>query len=108
MSLIIFTAVLLFAGALVTMIVGSAEEYCTVRIDYLFQNGDKAYDSYIAVFNMNADVNVTITNPTISGYKPVDEEDQPALTTRIVEPDLTENLTMTISYVPDEVPDTVK
>ena len=34
--------------------------------------GDKAYDSYIAVFNMNADVNVTITNPTISGYKPVD------------------------------------
>ena len=108
MSLIIFTAVLLFAGALVTMIVGSAEEYCTVRIDYLFQNGDKAYDSYIAVFNMNADVNVTITNPTISGYKPVDEEDQPALTTRIVEPDLTENLTMTIYYVPDEVPYTVK
>ena len=108
MALIIFTAVLLFAGALVTMIVGSAEEYCTVRIDYLFQNGDKAYDSYIAVFNMNADVNVTITNPTISGYKPVDEENQPALTTCIVKPNLTENLTMTISYVPDVVPYKVK
>ena len=112
MALIIFTAVLLFAGALVTMIVGSAEEYCTVRIDYLFQNGDKAYDSYIAVFNMHADVNVTITNPTISGYKPVDSpneaEAQLAPITCIVESDLTENLTMTIYYVPDVVPYKVK
>lgn len=111
-ALTILTLILLSAGALVTMIVGSAEEYCTVRIDYLFQNGDKAYDSYIAVFNMHADVDVTITNPTISGYKPVDSlneaEAQPAPITRIVEHDLTENLTMTIYYVPDEVPYTVK
>ena len=111
MALIIFTAVLLFAGALVTMIVGSAEEYCTVRIDYLFQNGDKAYDSYIAVFNMNADVNVTITNPTISGYKPVDSlneaEAQPAPTT-LLTGKMTENRTLRVWYVPDIVPYTVK
>ena len=111
MALIIFTAVLLFAGALVTMIVGSAEEYCTVRIDYLFQNGDKAYDSYIAVFNMNADVNVTITNPTISGYKPVNSlneaEAQPAPTT-LLTGKMTENRTLRVWYVPDIVPYTVK
>ncbi len=111
MALIIFTAVLLFAGALVTMIVGSAEEYCTVRIDYLFQKGDKAYDSYIAVFNMNADVDVTITNPTISGYKPVDSpneaEAHSAPTTHLTGK-MTENRTLRVWYVPDIVPYTVK
>ena len=111
MALIIFTAVLLFAGALVTMIVGSAEEYCTVRIDYLFQNGDKAYDSYIAVFNMNANVDVTITNPTISGYKPVDslnEAEAQSAPTTLLTGKMTENRTLRVWYVPDIVPYTVK
>ncbi len=112
-ALTILTLILLSAGALVTMIVGYAEEYCTVRIDYLFQNGEKAYDSYIAVFEKDEEkeVDVTVTNPTISGYKPVDSlneaEAQPAPTT-LLTGKMTENRTLRVWYVPDIVPYTVK
>ena len=53
-ALVLLTAVLLVAGAFVTMIVGYAQEYYTVQIDYLFENGEKAHDPFIAVFSNTA------------------------------------------------------
>ena len=106
LMLVVFTAVLLFVGALVTMIVGYADEYRTVRINYQFENGDTAYDSYIGVFNKDAEINIYVNNPTISGYTAVDEENQPALTTHINRT-MTDDLTMSITYKPIEVPYTV-
>ena len=106
MALIIFTAVLLFVGALVTMIVGYADEYRTVRINYQFENGDTAYDSYIGVFNKDAEINIYVNNPTISGYTAVDDYNQAAPTTHINRT-MTDDLTMSITYKPIEVPYTV-
>ena len=46
-ALVLLTAVLLVAGAFVTMIVGYAQEYYTVQIDYLFDaKKHKALEAY--------------------------------------------------------------
>ena len=115
-ALVLLTAVLLVAGAFVTMIVGYAQEYYTVQIDYLFENGEKAHDPFIAVFEKgDADSPVimdrTVTNPIIQGYKAVDSLDQdtqqPAPTFKL-QGELTENREYKIYYVPVEVPYKVK
>ena len=59
MSLVVFSLILLVAGAFVTMIVGYADEYRTVRINYQFENGDTAYDSYIGVFQKSTSTSTT-------------------------------------------------
>ena len=106
MSLVVFSLILLVAGAFVTMIVGYADEYRTVRINYQFENGDTAYDSYIGVFNKDAEINIYVNNPTISGYTAVDDNNQAAPTTHINRT-MTDDLTMSITYKPIEVPYTV-
>ena len=106
--LIVLTAVLLVAGAAVTMIVGYALDYRTVRIDYTFQDGSSAYDPYIAVIKMNEPVNIDVTNPIIQGYKAVvydeDGNKTPEPFTHVQVESLTENMTLTVYYVPDTVP----
>ena len=89
LMLIVFTAVLVAAGAAAAVIVGYADEspeYRTLRIDYLFADGKTAHDSYIAVFGKGAPVDTTVSNPIIKGYSPVDslEDDaHPAETSHI-------------------------
>ncbi len=102
----IFSVVLLVAGAFTTMIVGYASDYYTVRIDYLFDNGETAYDSYIAVFEKNSEVNVTVTNPYIQGYLAVEslEEDADPMPTVDIQGQITEDRSMTVYYIPEIVP----
>ena len=110
--ILLLILVLLIAGAFLSMVVADASEYCTIRVDYLFENGKTAYDSYVAVVEKGQPVDITVTNPSISGYNPVDSLDdttaQPAPTTHIEYGELTEDLTMKVYYVPDIVPYKVK
>lgn len=109
-ALTVMSLFLLISCAFVTMIAGNAEEYCTVRINYLFENGDTAYDAYIAVFKKGTTADVTVTNPSIAGYKAVDSLEstsQPAPTT-LIEGEMTQDKDMTVYYVPVEVPFSVK
>lgn len=111
--LIVFTAVLLIAGAVVTMIVGYADEspeYRTVRVEYYFENGKTAHDPYIAVFKKGASIDTTVINPIIKGYRPVDSlEDNanPAPETK-VKCTLNDNLKLNVYYLPESVPYSVK
>ncbi|MER2080470.1 MAG: InlB B-repeat-containing protein [Ruminococcus sp.] len=110
-ALVLLTVVLLVAGAAVTMIIGYAEEYYTVRINYLFENGEKAHDPYIAVFEKNDSdspviMDSTVNNPIIQGYKAVDSPDpdiQKSAPTTKLQGELTENREYTIYYVPNLV-----
>ncbi len=71
------TAVLISAffifllGAVAACVVVNATTYHTVRINYLFADGTRAHDPYIATFTDGEPVNVTVTNPTIDGYDPM-------------------------------------
>lgn len=49
----------------------SADTYYTVRINYLYVDGTHAHDPYIATFPADQPVNVTVTNPNVSGYDPM-------------------------------------
>lgn len=113
LMLIVFTAVLMAAGAAAAVIVGYADEspeYRTLRIDYLFKDGKTAHDSYIAVFEKGASVDTTVSNPIIKGYSPVDslEEGANPAPTSHIECTLNENFRLNVYYLPETVPYTVK
>ena len=113
LMLIVFTAVLMAAGAAAAVIVGYADEspeYRTLRIDYLFKDGKTAHDSYIAVFEKGASVDTTVSNPIIKGYSPVDslEEGANPAPTSHIECTLNENYRLNVYYVPETVPYSVK
>lgn len=77
--------ILLFAAA-AACIAGYAEAYFTVRVDYRFQDDTSAHDPYVAVLSEGTDIDVTVSNPIIPGYKPVESPEEgaaPALTTHL-------------------------
>ena len=49
----------------------SADSYYTVRINYLYVDGTHAHDPYIATFPADQAVDITVTNPNVSGYDPM-------------------------------------
>ncbi len=96
---------LLAVTASLTMLVAYANDYHTVRVQYLFSNGTIAHDPYVAVFPDGSDVDITVNNPILPGYKAVtslDDDAQTALTTKL---DFTvaEDHTIDVYYVPDVV-----
>lgn len=97
--------------AFVSIIVVNAQEYCSVRVNYVFEDGESAYDSFVAVYERGASVDLNVTNPTINGYKPVEYSDKgealPAQHTVVTCDQLNDDLTRTVTYVPDYVPYTV-
>ena len=96
---------LLAITASLTMIVTYANNYHTVRVEYLFSNGEKAHDPYVAVFPDGADVDITVTNPILPGYKAVDSLDggaKAALTTKL-DFAVAEDHTIEVYYIPDLV-----
>lgn len=88
-----------------------ADSFYTVRINYLYVDGSHAHDPYIATFPANQAVNITVTNPNISGYDPMmlneGETDPRALpnngtlatTTAINIDKLDHNVTYTVYYL---------
>lgn len=53
-----------------TSLVILSDDYCTVTVEYLYSNGESAYEPYVAVFNNGDNVDITINNPKILGYTP--------------------------------------
>lgn len=103
--LFVFLGVLV-AGVILAAFAGSANEYHTVKVEYKYSDNSDAYDPYTAVLQEGEDVDLTVTNPIIPGYKAMDslgEGAQSALTTDIDIPELTEDYTVTVYYVPDLV-----
>ena len=91
-----------------TTLVSYADAYHTVRVEYRFIDDSVAHDPYVAVLAEGSDVDITVTNPALPGYKPqrgkeYPKEDPPELTTRLEYENLRTNHVITIYYVPDEV-----
>ena len=105
--LVILLSVLIFViGACVTAFVVFAEDYYTIRIEYKYTNDSIAHDPYVAILAENTEVDLTVTNPIIPGYKPVtslDESEAESASTTLLNFTLTENHDITIYYVPDLV-----
>ena len=88
-----------------------ADSFYTVRINYLYVDGSHAHDPYIATFPADQAVNITVTNPNVSGYDPMmlnaGETDPRALpdngtlatTTAININTLDHNVTYTVYYL---------
>ena len=75
--LVILLPVLIFViGACVTAFVVFAEDYHTIRIEYKYTNDSIAHDPYVAILAENTEVDLTVTNPIIPGYKPVTSLDE--------------------------------
>ena len=104
-ALIVMMLTMIAAIVVMATIIGNAEDYFTVRVDYQYEDGSAVHDSYVAVFGAGEDVNLVVTNPVIPGYKPVtDTEDgEAALSTVLSFTDLRANQTVTVYYVPDLV-----
>ena len=103
--LFIMMLTMLAAVAAVAVVNIEAEAYYTVRVDYKYDDGSNAHDSYVAVYPAGEDVDVTVTNPSIPGFKPVTSQggEEEALTTTLRYNKLSSNETVTIYYVPDLV-----
>lgn len=54
-----------------------AASYSSIRVYYYFIDGTtRAHDPYVATFTVGDDVDLTITNPTVSGFDPVRLRDE--------------------------------
>ena len=76
-------SIVLTIATLMNLFVFQADtlSYVTVRVNYCYVDGTHAHDPYIATFTAGESVNLTITNPTISGFEPMtldDPENDPA------------------------------
>lgn len=70
-SVIVLVSMLLDFSA----ILGSADSYYTLRINYVFSDGSPAHDPYIATFSVGTEVDLEVTNPNIDGYVPMSVDD---------------------------------
>ena len=96
------------AAVSVTTMIIYADTYYTLRVEYRFTDDSTAHDPYVAVLAAGTDVDITVTNPALPGYKPAlskePSPDDPAeLTTRLNYQDLSANDTVIVYYVPDLV-----
>ncbi len=102
----VFIAMIVFiVGICISAVITYADAYYTIRLEYKYSDGSIAHDPYVAVFPENEEVNVTVSNPIIPGYKPMDSLDENAVEseTTTLSFTLTENHTITVYYVPDLV-----
>ncbi|MBQ5398287.1 MAG: leucine-rich repeat protein [Ruminococcus sp.] len=97
--------IVFIVGICISAVITYADAYYTIRLEYKYSDGSIAHDPYVAVFPENEEVNVTVSNPIIPGYKPMDSLDENAVEseTTTLSFTLTENHTITVYYVPDLV-----
>ena len=96
------------AAVSLTILVGNADTYYTVRVEYRFVDDSTAYDTYVAVLAEGTDVDITVTNPALPGYTPMktktpEQGQAPELYTHLTYEDLSDNHVVTVYYVPVEV-----
>lgn len=98
-ALIIMIAVLLAA---IGTIMGSADVFYDIRIEYVFKDGTPAHDAYVATYREGEAVDLTVTNPKISGFTPMTavEGGVSAETKSFHFDHISGNVTETVYYVP--------
>ena len=101
MLIVCFAALL--ACSIVCSVVGFAANYFTVKIEYKFSDGSDAHDPYVAVLPTGSDVDLTVKNPILPGYKPVDPQGNEAPQTVLNYQSLDSNQTVTVTYISDLV-----
>ena len=72
-SKLLFCVMLLMIASVavsLTTLVSYADAYHTVRVEYRFIDDSVAHDPYVAVLAEGSDVDITVTNPALPGYKP--------------------------------------
>lgn len=84
-------------------ILGNADTYYNIRINYVFGDGTPAHDAYIATYRAGDAVDLTVTNPNISGFTPMTarEGGVSAETSRFQYDRLDFSVTDTVYYVPE-------
>lgn len=100
-ALIAMMAVLVISIVLMATVIVGADTYYTLRINYVFEDGTPAHDPYVATYPANGSVNLTVTNPEISGYTPMTaaEDGLSAATTEFNIASLSENQNVTVYYL---------
>ena len=101
MLIVCFAALL--ACSIVCSVVGFAANYFTVKIEYKFSDGSDAHDPYVAVLPTGSDVDLTVKNPILPGYKPVDPQGNEAPQTVLNYQSLDSDQTVTVTYISDLV-----
>lgn len=103
---LILMALSLFAIIAFSVTAVNAEDYYEIRIEYMNSDDSaRIHDPYVAMFPRGAEVNVTVTNPVIPGYKPSTaiENGESALSTSLNYTDLSQSHEIKIYYLPDLV-----
>ena len=82
-------------------ILGSAEVFYSIRINYVFSDGTPAHDAYVATYREGAAVDLTVTNPQISGFMPMTAKEGgvSAETTQFHQEHIDRNITETVYYL---------
>ena len=98
---LILMALSLFAIIAFSVTAVNAEDYYEIRIEYMNSDDSaRIHDPYVAMFPRGAEVNVTVTNPVIPGYKPSTaiENGESALSTSLNYTDLSQSHEIKIYY----------
>ena len=78
-------------------------ETFTIVINYIFDNGGIAFESYGASVAKGSDFNKAVTSPTVVGYEPFRRVDNEYVDASVVElnyTNITENITVNVIYEP--------
>ena len=79
-----------------------------IVINYRFENGTQASDSYTATLAEGESFSATVTFPTVQGYLPyVGESTETQSSYELNYPNISENVTITVTYKPTNVSYTV-
>lgn len=104
--MLIICFIALIAASVFCSVAGNATDYFTIRVEYRFSDGSVAHDPYVAVLPGESEVDLTVKNPIIPGYKPVDSLDpgaSEAAQTVLDYDSLDENKTVIVYYIADLV-----
>lgn len=105
-GMLVIHFIALIAVSIICSAVGYATDYFTIRVEYRFSDGTVAHDPYVAVLPKESEVDLTVKNPIIPGYKPVDSLEtsaNEATQTVLDYASLDENKTITVYYIADLV-----
>lgn len=102
----IFVTMTLVVAVCVSSMIVFADDFCKITIEYLYADGQPAYEPYVAVFRSGDDVDITVNNPEVLGYTPKkslaeDAADEPV--TELKYNNISSDYTIKVYYQPIEV-----
>lgn len=97
------------ARSLRSSVATQALDMCTIEIKYIYENGNKAWDSWTAEILVGSDYSGEVKFPTIVGYLPYFEKDTESTTSYYVnETNVQGSKTYTVTYKPTYVNFTIE